>query len=123
MDTSLSERKFEILYGPNRDLLFDACKYAFCGRVVIPIDFSVATGYTAPPNKSGSAYIPAKFKTICLESITHESDTGYVFCLKGTCEADIHPGDWNHLQYKGYAFEAHYDTQSRKGTIQFFSSI
>ena len=86
MDTSLSERKFEILYGPNRDLLFDACKYAFCG-------------------------------------ITHESDTGYVFCLKGTCEADIHPGDWNHLQYKGYAFEAHYDTRSRKGTIQFFSSI
>jgi hypothetical protein len=121
MDTSLYEKNLDIMYGPNKDLLFDACKYARNLTVSIPANFSVALGYTMPPDRMGSAYIPARFKSLHIESIAHESQTGDVFCLTGLCEADLYSRNWDNPQYKMYRFEAHYDTKSRKGTMQFFS--
>jgi len=42
-----TERKlFEIIAGPCKDMMFDACKYAYSKTARIPIDFTVIVGDT-----------------------------------------------------------------------------
>ena len=109
-----TERKlFEITAGPCKDMMFDACKYAYSKTAQIPIDFTVIVGYTRPKDTPGAASIPIKIGDIKIASIQHEDGSGESFNLEGFCKASIND------DYRAYSFEAYYDTRSRKGVISF----
>ncbi len=114
----LINRMFDIVSGPNKDALFDSCKY-FCNRnAAIPIEFGVAIGYTMPKGHPGCAYIPMHIKEIQICGITHENGSGESFNLQGYCLADLGSiGD--KVNYTSYEFKAYYNSKTRKGTISF----
>lgn len=121
MNTKRDEtvRNFDIVAGPNRDMLFDACKYAYDKMVQIPIDFIVAIGYTMPKHHPGCAYIPMYISDIKVVSIEHENGSGESFNLRGFCKADPDSTFGNAETCTSYNFKAYYNTKNRSGCITF----
>ena len=111
-----TERTFDIVAGPNRDMLFDACKYAYDKTVRIPIDFTVAIGYTMPKHHPGCAYVPMYISDIKVASIEHEDGSGESFNLRGYCKANLD----STVTYTPYKFKACYSTSNHSGHITFF---
>ena len=111
----MNAESYEIMSGPNRDLLFDACKYLFSKNAEVKITFDVAAGYTMPKSSPGCAYIPMPITDIRIIGIKHEDNSGESFMLYGDCKADL----GRRALYKTYHFEAWYDTKNRKGVITF----
>ncbi len=115
-----STRSFEIVNGPSRDTLFDACKYAYDRQTTISVDFSVAIGYTTPPSQSQSGYIPMKLKNIRIDGIRHKNSSGTKFDLYGFCDADLEIYRYKYTaSWKHYQFRATYDSKCRTGEITF----
>ena len=114
------ERNYDIVNGPNKDALFDSCKYAYTGRSRIVLDFEVAIGYTLPPSESGAAYIPMKIKDLIITGIEHEDGSGESFNLEGNANVDLEirrfAGD---VEYHWHRFKAYYNTKRRCGRITF----
>ena len=108
-------RYFDIIGGPNKDRLFDSCKYAFDKSAKISADFDVALGTTMPPEHPGAAYILMGINDIKVCSIEHEDGSGESFNLAGYCQADLKLGEG----YKPYRFSAYYNAKTRRGTISF----
>ena len=120
MDTKKEQKKlYDILDGPNKDSLFDACKYAYNSNVGIAVHFTVAVGYTLPKDNPNSAYIPMSISDIRIIGITHEDGSGESFLLYGYCNADLNSFAKNFNNTKPYSFEAYFDARSRKGWISF----
>ena len=114
-----NERSFDIVAGPNRDMLFDACKYAYSKSVRIPVDFTVAIGYTMPKHHPGCAYVPMFVSDIKIIGIEHEDGSGESFNLRGYCKADADSTVGSAATCKLYNFKAYYNTKSRSGHIKF----
>lgn len=110
------ERYYEIVNGPNRDTLFDACKYAYSRTVKFAIDFSIADGYTMSQNNPARLYIPIDMHDVIVQGIEHEDGSGESFNIYGLCKAVLHKGDGT----KEYQFNTYYNTKRRTGTIRFF---
>ena len=106
-------RIFRIIGGPNKDLLFDACKYANARNARFTVRFTVAAGVT---DAEDGAYVPISVKNFVITGIEHEDGSGEKFNIKGFCEADFNDGTTG---FKGYGFKAFYDTKKRLGTISF----
>ena len=49
----IKERSYEIVNGPNKDTLFDACKYAYSKTTKFAIDF----GVVSIPFSSGNSFL------------------------------------------------------------------
>lgn len=111
-----NERFFEILAGPNKDLLFDACKYAYSKIGKVNITFTVAVGYTRPKDDPTCAYIPMKIADILISGIEHEDGSSESFNITGYCKANLEPSG---SKFKPYRFEAYYNTMNREGKISF----
>lgn len=124
MDTK-EKRFFEILGGPNKETLFDACKYAYDQNSSVVVEFKVAKGYTSNPKRSSTKrhrssnclYIPLQLEDIVVASIEHEDGTGDKFNLKGYCKVELDktfglPGG-------NCQFSAYYNAKTRTGTISF----
>ena len=109
MDTKF----YDIVKGPSKDALFDACKYAY-GKNSIYVDFTVAAGYTASMSSHQAAYKPMAVDNIVICSIGHEDGSGESFILQGYCNANV-----DSLIYKSHRFVAHYNTKKRRGKISF----
>ena len=111
-------RKFDIVNGPGKDALFDACKYAYGKSGQLAVDFAVAAGYIGSTDPRERAYFKMKIRNLKIAGIEHEDGTGENFNLHGYCQADLdsHHGPGNYVSYR---FKAHYNTQRRQGTIQF----
>lgn len=92
------KRGFNIIAGPGRDLLFDACKYAYDKKANIEVRFTVESN-------CGMALSDVK-----ISSISHEDGSGESFNLEGFCW--IMAGRCSH-------FKAYYNTKNRTGYIQF----
>lgn len=107
---------FEIFNGPNKDMLFDACKYAYSKTVKFAIDFGVAVGYTMPRNHPGCAYIPMDMHDVMVRGIEHEDGSGESFNIHGVCRAVLCGTSDNAKLYK---FKAYYNAKTRTGTIAF----
>ena len=120
MNTSITERCYEIMNGPSRDTLFDACKYAYAENANVAIDFVVATGYTMPKGHPGRAYIPMRLTDIVVAGIEHEDGSGESFNLHGYCRADLRIS--GSTTYSNYYFRSYYNVKSRTGTINFYKS-
>ena len=110
---------YDIIDGPNKDVLFDACKYAYSKNVDINVDLKVAAGYTAPIGSHQSAYIPMSIIDIKISGIEHEDGSGESFNLKGYCSANLSSSGEAGAIYKQYNFIAYYNTKRRKGWISF----
>ncbi len=119
MDTKKTETKekyYDIVAGPNKDTLFDACKYAYNKTTKFAIDFGVAVGYTMPRNHPGCAYVPMDMSDVAIHGIEHEDGSGESFNIHGMCKAALRGSS----DTKFYKFKAYYNTKTRTGTITFF---
>ena len=103
------KREFKITSGPNRDMLFDACKYAYDRRVKIPIQFVIT--HFAPTSKN---IVPKLVEDIKLIDIKHEKPDGDTFILQGFCKTDMYPLEPVNRIYR---FNANYNTKKREGSI------
>ena len=109
---------FDIINGPNKETIFDACKYAYA-IVRVPIDFTIAIDYTQPSGDPKTTYIPMTIKEVQITTIEYEDTTGESLNLRGDCKASLYSitdGDCS-----SYRFNAHYNTKTRKGFISFLS--
>lgn len=113
----IKERHYEIVNGPNKDTLFDACKYAYSKTTKFAIDFGVAAGYTMPRNHPGCAYVPMDMSDVAIHGIEHEDGSGESFNIHGMCKAALHRSSDD---AKFYKFKAYYNAKTRTGTITFF---
>ncbi len=113
MDTKRTEttRTYDIVAGPNKDILFDACKYAYNKTAKIAVDFTIAIGYTAPKDAPGCGFIPMTITDITIVGVENEDGSGESFNLHGHCRANL---EGNLACYQFYAY---YDSKSRKGYI------
>lgn len=104
------ERYYKIIDGPNKDTLFDSCKYAFVKEAVIPISFDIVEGYTMPKGHPGRAYALMSTTNIRITGIDNEDGSGESFLLRGD------------LKKRGdkYNFEAFYNSKIRQGSIRLF---
>lgn len=116
--TEIIARPFDIVNGPSRDTLFDACKYACIENSNVSVDFAIAIGYTMPIGCPGCAYIPAHVADIKILGIEHDDESGTCFNLRGRCNADLRIARANTV-YTTYKFEAFYNVKNRKGYICF----
>ena len=123
MDTN--KRSFDIVNGPSRDRLFDACKYAFENKCP-EADFSVAAGYTRPKRSPECAYIRMEITEMRILAIEHLDYTGNSLLLKGSCKADLDPdnrGFHRKVVLREYGFEAEYNVKTRNGKITFSQAV
>lgn len=107
-------RSFDIVAGPCKDTLFDACKYAG-SKVRIPVDFKIAYGHTG----GGSLVIYLPVSDIVILGIENEDGSGESFNLKGSLTANY---DLNKVYNSGvpttrYSFKAYFSSKNRKGHI------
>ena len=109
------KRDYEIVGGPNRDVLFDACKYAYDKYVRFSVSFTVAIGYTMPKSDPRAAYVPMEVSDFKICGIEHEAGSGESFNLKGYCRAKLDLTS----ESRTYNFKAWYNTKTREGTISF----
>ena len=109
---------YDIIGGPSKDLLFDACKYAYNKSAKITVDFTVVIGYSSTKDDPKCAYLPMSITDVKVNALEHEDASGDKFMVRGFCKADltIHNGD---ADYKPYKFRSYYDTKSRIGCITF----
>lgn len=115
--TETKEKYYDIVSGPNKDMLFDACKYAYSKTAKLTVEFAVAIGYTMPNNHPGCAYIAMSITDIKIVSIEHEDGSGESFNLRGYCKADLNSLGGSNVTYKSYRFKAYYNSKNRKGCI------
>ena len=111
MDTN--KREYDIVGGPNRDVLFDACKYAYNKNVKFSVEFTVAIGYTMPKDDPRSAYVPMEIGDFKVCGIEHEDGSGESFNVHGYCRAKVNLS----AESRTYNFEAYYNTKNREGRI------
>ena len=117
--TKAEEKYYDIVAGPNKDALFDACKYAFNKNAKISVEFDVALCYTAPKSHPGCAYVPMAITDIKICGIEHEDGSGESFNLHGSCKADLDYFGGANMTYKSYRFKSWYNSRSREGHIVF----
>ena len=109
---STNQREYDIIAGPNKDALFDACKYACVDNATIPISFEVARSYTMPAKDPCCVFFRMEITDYVILGIENEDGSGESFNLYGCCK--LKSGD-------PYQFEAYYNTKYRKGVITFFN--
>ncbi len=112
-----NERTYKIVDGPNRDTLFDSCKYAYDDNANVQVRFSVPIAYTMPKDNPGCLYIAMEIRNIRIASLEHEDGSGASFNIFGYCEADKNVFG---KDFKAYRFRAYYNSRTREGTIAFF---
>ena len=115
MSTDKKERRFDIISGPNRSTLFNACEYACDENSYIAVDFVIARGYTAPKNDPGCAYIPMVITNIKITKIGHKMGSGKDLYLDGHGDADLDSIGGGNVTYRPYEFWALYNARVRKG--------
>ena len=119
MNAKNQEKCYDIVAGPNKDALFDACKYAYSKTAKLTVDFTVVIGYTMPKENPGCAYIAMAITDIRITGIEHEDGSGESFNLHGYCRADLNSFGGNNIAYEPYEFKAYYNSKNRHGRISF----
>ena len=119
MDTKSTEKRlYDIVAGPSKAMLFDACKYAYAKTAKLPVDFTIAIRYTLPTKHNPqSTFVQMAITDIKICGIEHEDGSGESFNLHGYCKADTSPFAKTSPAYKAYRFKAYYNSKSRKGNI------
>lgn len=111
--------RYDIIGGPSKSALFDACMYVYNKDAKIAVNFTISQGYSNDTNDATRLYIPLPVTNIKITGIEHEDGSGESFILKGYCNVDK---DYllrkeNTYRYRYSRFSAYYDARSRKGTF------
>lgn len=115
MNTNENRSSFEIVSGPSRDTLFDACKYAYDKSAHVGISFGIPVAWTAPPTDLKAMFVPMEMEDIIVSLIPHEDGSGNSFNISGYCKAALVMEG----RLKDYEFKAYYNTKTRQGVIEF----
>ena len=115
---STEDRYLDIIAGPSKDRLFDACKYSYDDETRVPVEFSIALAYTKPKKDPGALCLMKKVTDLTISGIEHEDGTGDSLNLHGYCEANLTPYD-DVEGIKHYSFRAYYNAKRRTGFITF----
>lgn len=110
---------YDIVCGPSKSALFDACMYAYNKDAKIAVNFTISQGYSNDTNDATKLYLPLPVTNIKITGIEHEDGSGESFILKGYCNADR---DYllrrdNTYHYRYFRFSAYYNTGNRKGSF------
>lgn len=105
-----AKRIFYIINGPDKESLFNACRYVYSDRDQVDVKFDVALRSASDPEHL--LYI----RDIKILSIEYESESDKRFYLNGVCMADLITQGEN---AKNYRFKAFYHTERRDGVIKF----
>ncbi len=116
--TSDQAMGFDIVNGPNKHVLFDACKYAYDKSAHVKARFVVALAYTNSEIGRG-AYVPMEIRNTKVYSIQHEDGSGESFNIEGWCEAKIPTVGCGEVVFKDYRVHGCYNTKTRKGFLYF----
>jgi hypothetical protein len=117
--TETEEKYYEIMDGPSKDMLFDACRYAYNRAANLTVNFSVAIGYTMPRKHPNCCYIAMPITHVRIVGIEYEDGSGERFNLHGYCMADLNSFVKRDVDYKPYRFKAYYNSKKREGRITF----
>ena len=118
MNTNKIIGTYDIVRGPSRDTLFDACKYAYDKGAKINVEFVAAYGYTMPKNDPTSAYVAIIARDIVVCGIEHEDGSGESFNIHGYCKISLKSSTDPEAQES--KFRAYYNAKRRGGIIVFF---
>lgn len=110
MNTNQKNEYFDIIGGPNKDILFDACKYAFVKGAVIPINFDIAANYTMSKGDPNCACLKMDATDFRIMGVDNEDGSGESFNIRGYAKKE-----GNQFRFRGY-----YNTKRRQGFITFF---
>ncbi|MBQ3441181.1 hypothetical protein IJG27_02600 [Candidatus Saccharibacteria bacterium] len=108
----IESERYNIVAGPNKDTIFDICKYSFDRRTKIFAEFTIVIGYTG---------VTSIVTDIKITSIQHEDGSGDKFNLVGYCTTGL-PSLTNDVAYRPYKFMAFYNSRSREGHIAFIEN-
>ena len=117
--TETEEKYYEIMDGPNKDMLFDACKYMYSRTAHLPVNFEVAIDYTMPGDHPYVCYAAMAIAHIRIVGIEYEDGSGENLILRGYCMADLNYYGGDKVTYKSYRFKAYYNSKKREGRITF----
>ena len=119
MNTKSVAYRYDIINGPSKSALFDACMYAYSKDAKIAVNFTISQGYSNDTNDATRLYLPLPVTDIKITGIEHEDGSGESFILKGYCNVDK---DYllrrdNIYRYRYSRFSAYYDAKNRKGSF------
>lgn len=119
---------YDIVDGPSKSTLFDACQYAYNKGTKISVMFEIVQGYSEDSNDDPKLKLPLflPIADILVTGIQHEDGSGESFNLEGYCCADIDYYEkkcyTNTYFYENYRFSAYYNTESRTGKFTLISN-
>ena len=110
---------YEIVSGPSKSALFDACMYAYSKDAKIAVNFAIPQAYSNDSNDATKLYLPMRITDIAITGIQHEDGSGESFNLEGCCKVDIdyHIRNDGVCRYRYRRFSAYYNAKSRKGSF------
>ena len=119
MNTKSVAYRYDIINGPSKSALFDACMYVYNKDAKIAVNFTISQGYSNDTNDATRLYLPLPVTDIKITGIEHEDGSGESFILKGYCNVDK---DYllrrnNIYRYRYSRFSAYYDAKNRKGSF------
>ena len=119
MNTKSVAYRYDIIDGPSKSALFDACMYVYNKDAKIAVNFTISQGYSNDTNDATRLYLPLPVTDIKITGIEHEDGSGESFNLKGYCNVDK---DYllrrdNIYRYRYSRFSAYYDAKNRKGSF------
>ena len=111
--------RYDIISGPSKATLFDACLYSYSKDAKIAVNFTISQGYSNDSNDATRLYIPLPVTNIKITGIEHEDGSGESFIIKGYCHVDK---DYllrkeNTYRYRYSRFLAYYNAKNRKGSF------
>ena len=115
---------YEIVSGPSKSALFDACMYAYSKDAKIAVNFAIPQAYSNDTNDATRMYLPMQITDVVITGIQHEDGSGESFNLEGYCKVDIdyHIRNDGVCRYQYRRFTAYYNAKSRKGTFTLVSN-
>ena len=115
-----TEKNFDVVNGPCKDLLFDACKYACRKEAEVIPKFSIAQYYIGDARdntKRMAVYMPVK--NFYIMGIDNEDGSGESWNVRGSVDADLDNRDSKHPDWTHYRFFMYYNSRRREGVITF----
>ena len=108
-----NSRTYDIVGGPNREMIIDAFKYNR-DKIIIPIEFDVVAGYSAPPTTDGCMEFLLDVERMFIREIGQAEKTGDDLRLSGELYARISPAE----EYLPYSFFIErYNHETHRGEI------
>lgn len=112
------EEQYNILNGPSKDLIFDALKYAYDKKIIVPIWFKVVKDFSPLGTTIGQIHLSG----IRLKSIEYGDGAADKINICGYCKANLESPDKNG-PHSPYGFKALYNTRTRSGYISFSQTL